>query len=89
MFSIRPASAPYFVPKGTPEPALKALKEAFNKIWNDPQFAVDYKKATAGEDAVPITGENIDRVLRSRPSDPKVLATYKQLIGAGPMPPSR
>ncbi len=87
--TIRPASAPYFVPKGIPEPALKALKEAFSKIWNDPQFAVDYKKATAGEDAVPITGENIDRVLRSRPSDPEVLAIYKQLIGAGPLPPSR
>ncbi len=87
--AIRPAAAPYFVPKGVPEPALKALKTAFNKIWNDPNFAADYKKATAGEDAVPISGEKIEEVLASRPKDPEVMKVYRQLIGAGPIPSSK
>ena len=87
--SIRPTAAPYFVPKGVPEPALNALKLAFAKIWKDPEFAVDYKKATAGEDALPMTGEEIERILAQRPADPEVLKVYKQLIGAGPMPKSK
>lgn len=87
--AIRPASAPYFVPKGVPEPAVKALEAAFYKIWKDPQFAAAYKKATAGEDALPISGEKIDSVLAGRPRDPEVMKVYRQLIGAGPMPTIR
>ncbi|HEX9879683.1 MAG TPA: hypothetical protein VGB25_05775 [Candidatus Binatia bacterium] len=84
--AIRPTAAPYFVPKGLPPEVLKELKEAFGKIWKDPKFSAAYKKATAGEDAVPMTGEEIERILASRPKNPEVRDLYQQLIGAGPLP---
>lgn len=87
--SIRPTAAPYFVPKGVPTEALKELKEAFSKVWKDPEFAEAYKKATAGEDAGPMTGEEIDRILASRPRNPEVIKLYQKLIGAGPLPAAK
>lgn len=84
----RPTGAPYFAPKGIPEPALKALREGFNKMFSDPQFAKEYERLT-GEPADPMTGEEIDELLRQMPRDARVQDLYKQLIGAGPLPPSR
>lgn len=84
----RPGSSVFFAPKGIPEVALKALKEAFNKVWNDPQFTEEYQRVT-GEPPDPITGEEIEQVLRQIPKDPKVVEVYKQIIGAGPLPASR
>ena len=73
------------VAKGIPEPALKALNEAFDRLWKDPQFAEEYKKLS-GEPTDPITGEEIHQVLDRMPKDPKVMEVYKQIIGAGPLP---
>ncbi len=45
-------------------------------------------KATKNENvADPITGEEIEQTLRNRPKDPKLMKLYRQLIGAGPLPP--
>ena len=84
----RPTSAPYFVPKGIPEPALKALKEAFERVWKDPQFIKEYS-TTTGEPADPMTGEEIEEVLRQLPKDPRIKEIYTQIIAAGPLPPAR
>jgi tripartite-type tricarboxylate transporter receptor subunit TctC len=84
----RPGSSVFFAPQGMPEAALRALKEAFNKVWNDPQFPEEYQRLT-GEPPDPITGEEIEQVLRQIPKDPKVIEVYKQIIGAGPLPPGR
>jgi hypothetical protein len=40
--------------------------------------------AATGES--PFTGEEIERVLRQLPQDPRITDIYKQLIGAGPLP---
>jgi len=84
----RPTSAPYFVPKGIPEPALKALKEAFERVWKDPQFIKEYS-TTTGEPADPMTGEEIEEVLRQLPKEPRIKEIYTQIIAAGPLPPAR
>jgi tripartite-type tricarboxylate transporter receptor subunit TctC len=84
----RPTSAPYFAPKGIPEPAQRALKEAFGKVWKDPQFLSEYP-AIAGEPADPMTGEQIEDVLSQLPKDLKIRDIYKQIISAGPLPPGR
>lgn len=84
----RPTSAPYFVPKGIPEPALKALKEAFERVWKDPQFIKEYS-TTTGEPADPMTGEEIEEVLRQLPKDPRIKEIYTQIIAAGPLPSAR
>ncbi len=86
--SSRPGSSLFMVPRGVPEAALRALREAFNKIWNDPQFAKEYKRLT-NEPADPVSGKEIDRALQRIPKDPKIRKIYKQIVGAGPLPPSR
>jgi len=87
-YNSRPGGSVYFAPRGTPEPALEALRDAFNKIWSDPQFAKDYERMTA-EPAEPLTGEEIERFFQQVPKDPKVETVMQQLIGAGPLPPRR
>jgi tripartite-type tricarboxylate transporter receptor subunit TctC len=84
----RPTSAPYFAPRGIPEPAVRALKEAFDKIWQDPEFLREYP-LIAAEPADPVTGQEIEEVLKQLPQDPKIRDIYKQLISAGPLPPVR
>jgi len=87
-YSTRPASSGFIVPKGIPDSALKDLKMAFNKIWEDPQFAKDYRRQT-GEPALPVTGEEIDAELKKIPKDPTFMKVYKQVISAGPLPRGR
>jgi tripartite-type tricarboxylate transporter receptor subunit TctC len=86
--ATRPTGSPYFVPKGIPEPALKILRESFNRMLNDPQFAREFERLTS-EEADPMTGEQIENVLREMPKDPRIAEVYKQLIGAGPLPAAR
>jgi hypothetical protein len=76
------------VAKGIPGPALKALNDAFDRLWKDPQFAEEYKKLS-GEPTDPITGLEIQQVLDRMPKEPKVMEVYKQIITAGPLPPAR
>jgi tripartite-type tricarboxylate transporter receptor subunit TctC len=87
-YASNPGTSVFFVMKGIPDPALKALKEAFNRVWSDPRLPEEYERAT-GEPADPVTGEEIDRALEQIPKDPRVLTVYKQLIGAGAIPPSQ
>lgn len=84
----KPATSVFFVPKGIPEPALKALREAFNRVWQDPQIMKEYERLI-GQDTDPVTGDGIHRALQALPKDPKVFEAYNQLIGAGPLPPTR
>lgn len=87
-FSSNPGTSAFLAPRGIPDAALKALKEAFDKIWKDPLFPGDYKRMT-GEPADPVTGDEMDRALQRIPKDPKVMKVYKRLIGGGPLPPSK
>lgn len=87
-YASNPGTSVFFVTKGIPDNALKALKEAFNRVWSDPRLAEEYERST-GEPAEPVTGEEIDRALAQIPKDARVLNAYKQLIGGGPIPPSR
>jgi hypothetical protein len=84
----RPGSAIFLVAKGIPPMAEKALREAFNKLWQDPQFIKEYEQI-ADEPADPITGDQIHRALEAIPKDPKVFEVYKQLIGGAPLPRGR
>jgi tripartite-type tricarboxylate transporter receptor subunit TctC len=86
--SSRPGSSVFMIAKGAPEPAVKALNEAFERVWQDRQFAEEYRKLS-GEPTDPITGPEIDQVLERMPRDPKIMEIYKQIIGAGPLPPAR
>ena len=87
-YNSRPGSSVYFAPKGIPEDASAALRQAFRKIWNDPQFARDYERITA-EPLEAISGEDIEKFLNEIPDDPKLNTVMQQLLGAGPIPAAR
>jgi tripartite-type tricarboxylate transporter receptor subunit TctC len=83
-----PGGTPHFVHKDIPAEALKALREAFDKAWRDPEFVKEYERMTKDKPE-PTTGVEIEHALRQRPTDPKVIEFYKQLIGAGPLPTNK
>jgi tripartite-type tricarboxylate transporter receptor subunit TctC len=78
----------FFVHKNIPAAALKALKDAFDRVWKDPQFVEEYEHMTS-EKADPMSADDFSELLRQMPRDPKVIETYKQLLGAGPVPPGK
>ncbi len=86
--AMRPSGMLMLAPNGIPEAALKDLRIALQKTWNDPESANEFNRLT-GETADPMVGEEIEANLRKIPKDPKVMATYKQIIGGGPLPPSK
>jgi hypothetical protein len=87
-YNSRPGSSVYFAPRGIPEEASSALRQAFRSIWNDPQFAKDYERLAA-EPAEPITGEEIEKFLREIPEDSKITTIMQQIFGLGPIPAAR
>jgi len=86
--AVRPAGTVFVAPKGIPEPAMRELSAAFNKIWADPQFAKDYENLTK-DDASPVRGDTIEQVLRDLPKEPRIMEVYKQVTGPGPLPPGK
>ena len=58
---------PYFVPPGTPDDRVQALRRAFDATMKDPEFLADAKKLSMEID--PITGEQAQELIA------KVLAT--------------
>jgi hypothetical protein len=86
--AANPGGSIFFVHRETTPAALKALREAFSKLWKDRQFIEEYGRMTQ-ELADPMTVEEFEELLRNMPKDPKVLETYKQLLAAGPVPPAR
>ena len=84
-YNSRPGSSVYFTQKGIPKEAEAALRQAFKRVWSDPQFANEYEKMTA-EPLEAISGEEIEKFLLDVPEDAKVRAVMQQLLGAGPVP---
>lgn len=78
----------FYAPGDVPAPVLKALVEAFNKVWKDPEWAKEHEQLTK-EAADPQTGDELHAMLAQVPKDPKVIDAYKQLIGGGPVPSPR
>ena len=83
-----PGGSQFYVHKGIPETAIKELKEAFSKVWKDPEFLKDYELITR-QKADPMTGEDYTKIIRERPRDQDTMRLYKQITGGGPLPPSR
>ena len=86
--AMRPSSSVLLAPRGIPEPALVALRTAFQKVWNDAQFTEEYTR-TIREPMDPVDGKQIEALLSMAPKDPKIRKAYKQIVGAGPLPQAR
>jgi tripartite-type tricarboxylate transporter receptor subunit TctC len=83
-----PGGSPFIVHKDTSPELIRALREAFDKAWKDAEFAREYAQMT-NDPADTTSGAAIEQVLRQRPTDPKMMEFYKQLIGPGPLPTSK
>lgn len=84
--SMRQFGSPFLLPPGTPKERVEILEEAFRKTFRDPEFHKSYKKMTADE-ATPILGNEMTKILAELPRDPEVVALFKRIAGAEPLPP--
>jgi hypothetical protein len=57
-------------------------------VWTviDPEFIQSFKKLV-GREPSPINGEGVEKAVQELPRDPEVVALYKRLADAGPLPP--
>jgi len=77
---------PHHLSPGTPPDLVKILREAMARTFKDPGFQQDFKKLM-GREPTPLTGEEVEKAIRDLPRDPEVIALYKKLAEAGPLPP--
>ena len=79
------AGAPFVAPPGTPKERVEILQEGMRRTFKDPEFLKEYKKT--GDDSPPLMPETLDKVIRALPREPEVVDLFKQIFGAGPLPP--
>lgn len=84
--AFRVAGQPFVLPPGMPKDRLEILREAFRKTYNDPEFHKEYKKLTA-DDPTPLMPDAHEKTIKEIPRDPEIIAIFKQIAGAGPLPP--
>jgi tripartite-type tricarboxylate transporter receptor subunit TctC len=84
--AFRVAGQPFVLPPGTPKERAHIIQEAFRNTYKDPEFHKEYKKLTA-DDPTPLMPDTHERVIREIPRDPEIVVIFKQIAGAGPLPP--
>jgi tripartite-type tricarboxylate transporter receptor subunit TctC len=83
---FRQFGTPSILPPGTPKEQVEILKVAMVKTFTDPAFPAEYKKFT-GDEATPLTPDEMEKALKELPRDPETIALFKKLNAAGPLPP--
>jgi hypothetical protein len=76
---------PHHVAPGTPPELVKILREAMARTFKDPEFQQEFKKLM-GRDPSPLTGEEVQKVVRELPRDPETVALYKLYAEGGTLP---
>jgi tripartite-type tricarboxylate transporter receptor subunit TctC len=84
--AFRVTGQPFVLPPATPKERAQILREAFRKVYKDPEFHKEYKKLTA-DDATPLMPEAHEKAIQEIPRDPEIADIFKKLVGAGPLPP--
>ena len=84
--AFRVAGQPFVLPPGTPKDRVEIIQEAFRKTYKDPEFHEEYKKLTVDE-PTPLMPDAHEKTIREVPRDPEIAAIFKQIAGAGPLPP--
>ena len=77
--------SPFVLPPATPPERVEVLREAMRRTFKDPEFLKEYKKT--GDDSPPLMPEELERVIKNLPREPEVVELFKNLFGAGPLPP--
>jgi hypothetical protein len=55
------------------------------KSFADPEFSAEFKKLM-GDDASPVSGEDLERAIRELPRDPDVIQLYNKMAGSDRLP---
>ena len=84
--AFRVTGQPFVLSPGTPKEPAQILRDAFRKVYKDPEFHKEYKKLAA-DDATPLMPEAHEKVIREIPRDPEIAEIFKKLVSAGPLPP--
>lgn len=84
--AFRVTGQPSVLPPNTPKERVKIIQEAFRKTYQDPEFHKEYEKFTADE-PTPLLPEDHETAIKEIPRDAEVIEIFKQLIGAGALPP--
>jgi tripartite-type tricarboxylate transporter receptor subunit TctC len=84
--ALRLVGSPFIVPPGTPPERVETLRAAFQKAFHDPEFQKEYKKLV-GDDPSPLAADAIQQAVQSLPREPAIIELFKQVTGAGPLPP--
>jgi tripartite-type tricarboxylate transporter receptor subunit TctC len=82
---FRLVGSPYVLPPGTPQDRVELLKEGMSRALKDPDFHREYRKLV-GDDAEPLTAEELTRAIREMPRDAEVVELLRALSGPGPLP---
>jgi tripartite-type tricarboxylate transporter receptor subunit TctC len=77
---------PHHLAPGTAPELVKILREAMAKTFNDPGFHQDFKKLM-GREPSPLSGEEVQKIVKELPRDAEVINLYKQYAEGGPLPP--
>jgi tripartite-type tricarboxylate transporter receptor subunit TctC len=84
--TFRLVGSPYILPPGTPAEVVHYWREAMRRTFKDPAFLKEFKKLSA-DDATPLTPEAQEKAIKEIPRDAEIIATFKQVAGADPLPP--
>lgn len=77
---------PHHLAPGTPPELVKILRDAMARTFKDPEFQQEFKKLM-GREPSPLTGEEVQKVVRDLPRDPETVALYKLYAEGGALPP--
>ena len=83
--TFRLTGSPYVMPPGTPKDKVAILEEAMRKTFKDADFHREYRKIV-GEDADPLTPEELTKTIRDTPRDAELIEMFKTLSGPAPLP---
>jgi tripartite-type tricarboxylate transporter receptor subunit TctC len=87
MFRIfRLVGSPYILPPNTPKELAEILKEAFRKVFKDPDSPKTFRGFT-GEDPNPLTPEEQEKAVKDIPRDREIIQLFNRVAGGDPLPP--
>ncbi len=84
--NFRLVGSPYIAPPGVPNERAEILRQAFRKLFKDPETEKVWVKLT-GEEYHPLLPEEQVEAIRSIPRGSEMMGLYKRIAGAGPLPP--
>lgn len=77
---------PHHLAPGTPPELVKILRDAMAQTFKDPAFIQEFKKLM-GREPSPLTGEEVQKVVKELPRDAEAIALYKLYAEGGSLPP--